>query len=173
MHFYNGRCVMIDGRDTTASVQIPNGGIDNLLKGWAEHGTDKLAFTFYDKGYSKIKEGMMGNMVNNKYIKWDFSNPAHEAYFLNCFNGEEMMRKEYPVLYGMLQHTKRLAAEDAEAFHALKTGGAAGYVDRAHIHELVVRKSNRNDDAGENSLYYKGCTSLVSVKPAVHVTLEI
>lgn len=119
------------------------------------------------------KGGIMRNMENNKFIEWDFSNPAHEAYFLNCFNGEETMRQEYPVLYGMLRHTKMLAGEDGEARHALKTGGAAGYVDRAHIHELVVRKSNRNDDAGQNDLYCMGCTSLVSVKPAVHVTLEI
>ncbi len=44
--------------DATTSFQIPNGGIDDFLKGWAEHGTDKLAFTFYDKGYSQLKAGI-------------------------------------------------------------------------------------------------------------------
>ena len=44
--------------DATTSFRIPNGGIDDFLKGWAEYGTDKLAFTFYDMGYSKLKEGI-------------------------------------------------------------------------------------------------------------------
>lgn len=44
--------------DATTSFQIPNGGIDDFLKGWAEYGTDKLAFTFYDKGYSQLKAGI-------------------------------------------------------------------------------------------------------------------
>ena len=44
--------------DATTSFQIPNGGIDDFLKGWAEYGTDKLTFTFYDKGYSRLREGI-------------------------------------------------------------------------------------------------------------------
>lgn len=44
--------------DITTSFQIPNGGIDDFLKSWAEYGTDKLAFTFYDKGYSQLKAGI-------------------------------------------------------------------------------------------------------------------
>ncbi|MDE7232841.1 MAG: hypothetical protein K2N37_07200, partial [Lachnospiraceae bacterium] len=117
-------------------------------------------------------------MENKRYVEWNFLNPEHEAYFLNCFDGEEKMRQEYPVLYGMLQHTKELAKEDGQALKALKTDGAAGYVDRAHIHELVWKKSALQDNALQesaagNSLYSKGCTSLVSVKPAVHITLEI
>lgn len=44
--------------DATTSFRIPNGGIDDFLKGWAQYGTDKLEFTFYDMGYSKLKEGI-------------------------------------------------------------------------------------------------------------------
>lgn len=44
--------------DATTSFQIPNGGIDDFLKSWAEYGTDKLTFTFYDKGYSQLKAGI-------------------------------------------------------------------------------------------------------------------
>lgn len=44
--------------DATTSFRIPNGGIDDFLKGWAKYGTDKLEFTFYDMGYSKLKEGI-------------------------------------------------------------------------------------------------------------------
>lgn len=44
--------------DATTSFQIPNGSIDDFLKGWAQYGTDKLAFTFYDKGYSQLKAGI-------------------------------------------------------------------------------------------------------------------
>lgn len=45
-------------KDATTSFRIPNGGIDDFLKGWAQYGTDKLAFTFYDKGYSQLKAGI-------------------------------------------------------------------------------------------------------------------
>lgn len=44
--------------DTTASFRIPNGSIDEFLQGWAACGTDKLEFTFYDMGYSRLKEGI-------------------------------------------------------------------------------------------------------------------
>lgn len=44
--------------DATSSFQIPNGSIDAFLKGWAEYGTDKLEFTFYDMGYSQLKAGI-------------------------------------------------------------------------------------------------------------------
>lgn len=44
--------------DATTSFQIPNGSIDDFLKGWAAYGTEKLAFTFYDKGYSQLKAGI-------------------------------------------------------------------------------------------------------------------
>lgn len=44
--------------DATTSFQIPNGSIDDFLKGWAEYGTDRLTFTFYDMGYSRLKKGI-------------------------------------------------------------------------------------------------------------------
>lgn len=44
--------------DATSSFQIPNGSIDTFLAGWAEYGTDKLEFTFYDMGYSQLKAGI-------------------------------------------------------------------------------------------------------------------
>lgn len=44
--------------DATSSFQIPNGGIDEFLKGWAEYGTDQLELTFYDMGYSQLKAGI-------------------------------------------------------------------------------------------------------------------
>lgn len=44
--------------DATSSFQIPNGGIDKFLKGWAEYGTEKLELTFYDMGYSQLKAGI-------------------------------------------------------------------------------------------------------------------
>lgn len=49
--------------DATSSFQIPNGAIDEFLKGWAKYGTDDLEFTFYDMGYSRLKAGM-DNMKN-------------------------------------------------------------------------------------------------------------
>ena len=55
----------------------------------------------------------------------------------------------------------------------MRTGGAAGYVDRAHIREIVLKKNAVTDNAAGDCLYSKGCTSLVSVKPAVHITLKI
>lgn len=49
--------------DGTSSFQIPNGTVDEFLKGWAAYGTDGLEFTFYDRGYSRLKAGM-DNMRN-------------------------------------------------------------------------------------------------------------
>lgn len=56
----NGANLMACGpmTDATSSFRIPNGSIDDFLKGWAEYGTDKLEFTFYDRGYSRLKEGI-------------------------------------------------------------------------------------------------------------------
>ncbi len=44
--------------DATSSFQIPNGSIDEFLRGWAGYGTDKLEITFYDMGYSQLKAGI-------------------------------------------------------------------------------------------------------------------
>lgn len=44
--------------DVTSSFRIPNGSIDEFLRGWAQYGTDKLEFTFYDRGYSRLKAGI-------------------------------------------------------------------------------------------------------------------
>ncbi len=44
--------------DVTSSFRIPNGSIDEFLRGWAQYGTDKLEFTFYDMGYSRLKAGI-------------------------------------------------------------------------------------------------------------------
>lgn len=53
--------------DTTSSFRIPNGTIDEFLKTWAEFGTDNLEFTFYDRGYSKLKAGI-DNMKNLSFF---------------------------------------------------------------------------------------------------------
>lgn len=42
----------------TTSFQIPNGTIDQYMEKWAEHCVDDVEITFYDKGYSKLEEGM-------------------------------------------------------------------------------------------------------------------
>lgn len=44
--------------NATSSFRIPNGGIDKFLESWAKYGTDKLEFTFYDMGYSRLKAGI-------------------------------------------------------------------------------------------------------------------
>ena len=44
--------------DVTSSFRIPNGSIDEFLRGRAQDGTDKLEFTFYDMGYSRLKAGI-------------------------------------------------------------------------------------------------------------------
>lgn len=44
--------------DETSSFQIPNGTVDEFLKGWAEYGTEELEFTFYDGGYTQLKAGI-------------------------------------------------------------------------------------------------------------------
>lgn len=115
---------------------------------------------------------MLENLKNKRYVPLDFSNPQHEAYLTASFGGAEHMSREYPVLYGMLSHTKRMAENGGENLAGPKTGGAAGYTDRAHIHEIVLKDAAAEDNVGR-CLYSKGCVSLVSIKPVVHVTLEI
>lgn len=61
----DGKNLMACGpmKDATSSFQIPNGSIDEFLKGFAEYGMDKLEITFYDMGYSQLKAGI-DNMKN-------------------------------------------------------------------------------------------------------------
>ena len=44
--------------DGTTSFQIPNGSIEEYLKGWEVYGKDNLEITFYDMGYSQLKDGI-------------------------------------------------------------------------------------------------------------------
>lgn len=49
--------------DATTSFRIPNGTIDEFLVAWGKYGTKDLEFTFYDRGYTKLKAGI-DNMKN-------------------------------------------------------------------------------------------------------------
>lgn len=40
------------------SFQIPNGTINSFLKAWEKQGIDSLDITFYDGGYSQIRDGL-------------------------------------------------------------------------------------------------------------------
>lgn len=42
----------------TTSFQIPNGSMDSFMEAWEKQGIDDLDITFYDGGYSQIKEGL-------------------------------------------------------------------------------------------------------------------
>lgn len=42
----------------TVSFQIPNGQIEEFMKGWNQAGTEELEIVFYDKGYSQLEKGM-------------------------------------------------------------------------------------------------------------------
>lgn len=44
--------------DDNTSFQIPNGSISDFLETSAKYGVDNLVFTFYDRGYSALKEGI-------------------------------------------------------------------------------------------------------------------
>ncbi len=46
---------MMDG---TTSFQIPNGSIEKYLEAWEVYGKDNLEITFYDMGYSQLKDGI-------------------------------------------------------------------------------------------------------------------
>ena len=45
-------------RAATTSFEIPNGTIDSFEEEWNRQGVDGLKLTFYDKGYSRLKQGM-------------------------------------------------------------------------------------------------------------------
>ncbi|MDD3921844.1 MAG: hypothetical protein PHO41_11825 [Eubacteriales bacterium] len=47
----------------TTSFQIKNGTVDEFMEAWRKTGIDGLEITFYDKGYSKLEEGL-NNMRN-------------------------------------------------------------------------------------------------------------
>lgn len=42
----------------TTSFQIPNGTIDAYMEAWNRQNIDGLTITFYDKGYSQLKDGL-------------------------------------------------------------------------------------------------------------------
>lgn len=45
-------------RAATTSFEIPNGTIDSFEEEWNRQGIDGLKLTFYDKGYSRLKQGL-------------------------------------------------------------------------------------------------------------------
>lgn len=49
--------------DDNTSFQLSNGSIPEFLEISAKHGVDNLIFTFYDRGYSALKEGIQ-NLKN-------------------------------------------------------------------------------------------------------------
>lgn len=49
--------------DDTTSFQIPNGSITDFLETSAKNGVDNLIYTFYDRGYSALTEGIQ-NLKN-------------------------------------------------------------------------------------------------------------
>lgn len=42
----------------TTSFQIPNGSVEKYLEAWEIYGKDNLEITFYDMGYSQLKDGI-------------------------------------------------------------------------------------------------------------------
>lgn len=42
----------------TTSFQIPNGSIEKYLEAWEAYGKDNLEITFFDMGYSQLKDGI-------------------------------------------------------------------------------------------------------------------
>ncbi len=51
---------------STTSFQIPNGTIDSFMKEWDKTGIEDLEITFYDRGYSMLKNGI----ENMKYMSF-------------------------------------------------------------------------------------------------------
>lgn len=44
--------------DDNTSFELPNGSIPDFLETSAKHGVDNLVYTFYDRGYSALKDGI-------------------------------------------------------------------------------------------------------------------
>lgn len=55
-------------RGATTSFQIPNGTIQEFMDKWDRQGIEDLKITFYDKGYSQLKEGIENRML----MSWIF-----------------------------------------------------------------------------------------------------
>lgn len=168
--------------DATASFQIPNGGIDDFLKGWAEHGTDKLAFTFYDKGYSKLKEGI-DNMKVISFVLLAAGVVLTALllfFFSHLFITKQAQRTAIERSLGMRKEACRLSMLSGFALLVLLgsiAGAAAGY-----------RISDRISAASAGETYYEttytaGLTNAVnnveveeaavSGMPALFCTLSI
>ena len=134
--------------DATASFQIPNGGIDDFLKGWAEHGTDKLAFTFYDKGYSRLKEGI-DNMKVISFVLFAAGVVLTALllfFFSHLFITKQAQRTAIERSLGMRKEACRLAMLSGFALLVLLgsiAGAAAGY-----------RISDRISAASAGEIYY-------------------
>ncbi len=46
-------------KGSTTSFQIPNGSIDKFMEKWEKQGIPDLDITFYDRGYSELKSGII------------------------------------------------------------------------------------------------------------------
>ena len=168
--------------DATASFQIPNGGIDDFLKGWAEHGTDKLVFTFYDKGYSRLKEGI-DNMKVISFVLLAAGVVLTALllfFFSHLFITKQAQRTAIERSLGMRKEACRLSMLSGFALLVLLgsiAGAAAGY-----------RISDRISAASAGETYYEttytaGLTNTinnveveeaaVSGMPALFCTLSI
>lgn len=55
-------------RGATTSFQIANGTIQEFMEKWEKQGIDDVKITFYDKGYTELKEGI----ENRKLMSWIF-----------------------------------------------------------------------------------------------------
>lgn len=64
------------------------------------------------KNLFQIKQNFLGE---NECITFDYSNPQHQAYFLERFGGEEFLKVNFPAIYRAFIKTK-------EAHQAIKAG---------------------------------------------------
>lgn len=110
----------------------------------------------------------MQKVQKGVFVEFDFQTPAHVSYVESCFGGELHMQERYPLLHAALQKARR------GGFPPQST--PAGYVSRAHVHEVVLKahtpEGAANDSSGK-SVYSNGNITLTGKKPVVHITLEI
>ncbi len=129
--------------DTTTTFQIPNGSIETFMARWAEQGIDDLEFTFHDRGYTQLHQGL----ENMKRISLMFlaigaaMSLALVFFFSHVFISKNKMRT---AIERMLGYTKRQSAASLlsgfllAAVLAVTVGCVAGILAEGQITDKLT-----------------------------------
>lgn len=91
------------------------------------------------------------------FVPFDFTDTSHLKYIEDCFGGIDYMKEQFPVLYKCYHNSIHQPPKDTSH---------VGFIDRAHIHELTIKKDRHH-------IYAQGNLSLTGKSSNMHLIMEI